>query len=195
MHNHHNRQALRQQIRQARSALSPEFQQQASQLLVKQLQGINAIACAKKVAIYLANDGELNTAEFIQWCWSQDIATYIPVLHPFSKGHLLFLHYQASTEMVINKYGISEPKLDIRQVCPPTSFDIIFTPLVAFDRTGARLGMGGGYYDRTLAKLTAPEPKIIGLAHDCQELPAIPTENWDIPLKQIITPTTCYQFS
>ncbi|MFB1000025.1 MAG: 5-formyltetrahydrofolate cyclo-ligase, partial [Colwellia sp.] len=64
-----------------------------------------------------------------------------------------------------------------------------------------RLGMGGGFYDRTLAtwhmqyqhnKQTKPIP--IGLAHDCQKVQSVPRETWDIPLPKIITPTTSYNF-
>jgi len=101
--------------------------------------------------------------------------------------------------MVTNKYGILEPKLAVSEVLPVAQIDIIFTPLVAFDLTGARLGMGGGYYDRTLAststnKLSPSKPYPIGLAHDCQLVDHIPNEEWDIPLPEIVTPTKHYQF-
>ena len=103
--------------------------------------------------------------------------------------------------MKINQYGISEPKLDVTAIKQVDNIDIMFTPLVAFDNKGNRLGMGGGFYDRTLArwhkefqtnKSTKPYP--IGLAHDCQHLPEIPSELWDIPLPEIITPNQHYKF-
>ncbi|MDO6426524.1 5-formyltetrahydrofolate cyclo-ligase [Thalassotalea sp. 1_MG-2023] len=189
-----SRQGIRQQIRLARQALSVEMQTQASLLLVDQLKQIPAVKNAKSIAIYHANDGELNTTPFIHWCWQQKIQTYLPVLHPFNKGQLLFLHYCASTIMTHNKYGILEPKLDVRHVCPLRNLDIIFTPLVAFDETGARLGMGGGYYDRTLANLYSTTPAIMGLAHDCQKVTTVPIEVWDVPLPHIVTPSKHYQF-
>ncbi|WP_159287438.1 5-formyltetrahydrofolate cyclo-ligase, partial [Klebsiella pneumoniae] len=104
-----------------------------------------------RIALYLANDGELNTQPLIEWLWQQGKQVYLPVLHPFAKGHLLFLHYHTHTPMDKNRYGIAEPKLDQRLICPVRELDIIGTPLVAFDQSGQRLGMGGGYYDRTLA--------------------------------------------
>ena len=74
-------------------------------------------------------------------------------------------------------------------VCPVNQLDIIFTPLVAFDSQGNRMGMGGGYYDRTLAHWqTNQTPYPIGLAHNCQLVEQLPVQAWDIPLAQIITP-------
>ena len=160
---------------------------------------------AKRIALYLANDNELDAISFIHWCWQQNKEIYLPVLHPFHSGHLLFLRYQQDTLMTKNKYGILEPVLDITQVCPINQLDILFTPLVAFDNSGARLGMGGGFYDRTLAnwhkeqttalvKIKIIKPYPIGIAHDCQQVASIPTEVWDIPLPEIITPSKSYLF-
>ena len=68
---------------------------------------------------------------------------------------------------------------------------------MAFDAEGNRLGMGGGYYDRTLACWHEHKlgPKPLGLAHDCQQVDAVPQEQWDVPLPQIITPSRCWQFA
>ena len=55
--------------------------------------------------------------------------------------------------MLKNKFGIWEPKLNVQNVLPLKELDILFTPLVAFDKQGNRLGMGGGFYDRTFTKL------------------------------------------
>lgn len=141
----------------------------------------------KRVALYLASDGEVDPLVFIQWCWTQNIDVYLPVIHPFSAGNLLFLRYEKTTKIRLNKYGISEPTLDVRLVSPVINIDIIYTPLVAFDNKGNRMGMGGGYYDRTLA--ANPTVNTIGLAHDCQQVDALVTQPWDMPLNHIVTPT------
>ncbi|PSU61925.1 5-formyltetrahydrofolate cyclo-ligase [Photobacterium phosphoreum] len=184
------RHQLRQQIRHARRQLSPQQQHHAAQQLSLRLQALPQIQQSQHIALYLANDGEIDPQPFIEWLWQQGKSVYLPVLHPFSKGHLLFLHYAANTPMTTNRYGISEPKLDVRRVKPIAELDVICTPLVAFDSNGQRLGMGGGYYDRTLSQWHQHRqgPYPIGIGHDCQYIPLLPNEKWDVPLPLIITP-------
>lgn len=177
---------LRQTMRAKRRALSREEQRQASLNLCENLQPF-ITPLVKNVALYLANDGEISPDTFIKSLWLNKIDVYLPVLHPFSKGNLLFLRFDQHTQMQVNKYGISEPALDVRQVCPVADIDIMFTPLVAFDAQGNRMGMGGGYYDRTLAQ--QPQLTTIGLAHDCQQVDKLTTQPWDMPMNGIVTPS------
>ncbi len=190
------RHQIRQHIRTKRKDLSEAHQDSYSRHLVNQLQTHPRLKQAKNVALYLPNDGELCTHSLINWCWLNNINTYLPVLHPFSPGNLLFIHYHEETEMEANKYGIKQPKLDKQAVLPKEQLDIIFTPLVAFDHSGNRLGMGGGYYDRTLASWfkdnSGPYP--IGLAHDLQCLEQLPAQSWDVPLPEVITPSKVWRW-
>jgi 5-formyltetrahydrofolate cyclo-ligase len=195
------RDTIRQEVRHKRKKLTAVLQQEYAVLLCEKLVEQTEVKHAKKIAIYLANDGELNTQPFINWCWKNEISVYLPVIHPFSKGNLLFIRYTETSILIKNKYGISEPKLDVRNIIPVDKLDIIFTPLVAFDPQGNRLGMGGGFYDRTLAtwylqyqKNNKTKPMPMGLAHDCQKVNTIPVKTWDIPLPKIITPTNSYNF-
>lgn len=185
------RKALRIEIRDKRQSLSHEFQKLAGQQLSNKLSQHLFVKQAQNLALFLPNDGEINTIPFIKWCWGNNKKVYLPVIHPFTKGHLLFLHYHPNSKMIKNQYGIFEPALSVQDIIIPTQLDLIFTPLVAFDELGNRLGMGGGYYDRLLAPWF--KNKIggipIGLAHDCQQVKQIPLEAWDIPLPEIITPT------
>jgi 5-formyltetrahydrofolate cyclo-ligase len=196
MNNLLSRNSIRQQIRSERRALSNVQQSLYSNQLLTQLIKLKKVQQSKKIAVSLAFDGEIETLPFIKWCWENNKQVYLPVIHPFSKGHLLFLHYTAETNMLKNRYDISEPKLNQQLICPVKELDIIFTPLVAFDAKGNRIGMGGGYYDRTLlpwfAQQTGPYP--IGLAHDCQLVGHLPTEPWDVPLPKIITPSKVHRF-
>jgi 5-formyltetrahydrofolate cyclo-ligase len=188
------RSQLRTTIRQRRNALSIDEQQKSGLELTERLSHHTKIQQASRIAIYLTNDGELSTSSFIDWCWQNKKLVYLPVVHPFSPGNLLFLHYQKDTKLIKNVYGILEPKLDITKVSPLTELDVICTPLVAFDDSGARLGMGGGFYDRSLAHWQQTKLYPIGLAHDCQLVTKVPVETWDIPLPEIITPSKRYRF-
>ncbi len=192
--NMNSRATLRTLIRTRRNELSENSQRQASIQIAKQLMTHPKIQSAKTIALYLANDGELDLMPFIRWCWQNNKHVYLPVLHPFCSGHLLFLLYEDNTIMAENIFGIKEPILDVTKVCPLIQLDVLCTPLVAFDNTGARLGMGGGFYDRTLMNWQQDQTYPMGIAHDCQLTDNIPVEYWDIPLPEIITPTKRYTF-
>ncbi|MDD9155042.1 5-formyltetrahydrofolate cyclo-ligase [Aliivibrio sp. S4TY2] len=185
-----SRRRIRQSIRQLRNTLSPTEQSQAADALVLQCATNPIIQKANTIAVYLSSDGEVDTDPLIQWLWQQGKQVSLPVIHPFAKGHLLFLEYTKTTLLIHNKYQILEPKLDKTKIVPTSELDLILTPLVAFDHTGNRLGMGGGYYDRTLSRWHTDQqgPMPIGLSHSCQQVPLLPIESWDVPLPQIITP-------
>lgn len=197
--NQHSRQQVRQQIRERRQQLTTQQQAQASQDLLQQFCHYPAVKNAQHIALYLHNDGELSTEQIITWCWQQNKQVYIPILHPFSDHQLLFTRLTPDTALVKNKYNISEPKLDVTQVIPYLNLDLVCSPLVAFDLAGNRLGMGGGYYDRTFAhhdkvNLGGHIPHILGLAHDCQQYDNLPLAPWDKPLQAILTPTRTLNF-
>ncbi len=144
---------------------------------------------AHTVAVFLSFDGELDTRPLIDRLWRAGKRVYLPVLHPFSPGNLLFLHYHPESELVVNRLNISEPELDVRDVLPLERLDVLVTPLVAFDTQGQRLGMGGGFYDRTLQNWQQHGLQPVGYAHDCQQVDALPSEEWDIPLPAVVTPS------
>lgn len=189
------RNTLRQTFRERRRSLSRSEQKFAAQNLVLQIEQLTCFADAKKIGLYMTNDGELDTKALIAHLWQKGVEVFLPVLHPFSDGHLLFLEYTQSTPMRANHFGILEPRLDCSKICPITSLDILFTPVVAFDEVGNRLGMGGGFYDRTLVNIINKpvcSTIVIGLAHDIQKTLSLPTQAWDIPLPYILTPTQLY---
>jgi 5-formyltetrahydrofolate cyclo-ligase len=188
------RQTIRGSIREKRRQLSAEQQQQAAHQVAVHLSQHPGIIQAQHIAVFLSFDGELDTTPLIEQLWQQGKQVYLPVLHPFCSGHLLFLHYRRDSTLVRNRLKILEPQLDVRDVLPLSQLDIILTPLVAFDAQGQRLGMGGGFYDRTLQHWQKQGPYPIGLAHDCQQVEQLPCEHWDVPLPEIITPGKCWQW-
>lgn len=183
------RQQIRQQIRQRRRTLTPEQQTQFALQAADRMMAYPPVLLAQTVAVFLSFDGELDTRPLIDQLWRAGKRVYLPVLHPFSPGNLLFLHYHPSSDLVMNRLNIREPKLDVRDVLPLSQLDVLVTPLVAFDAAGQRLGMGGGFYDRTLQNWRQHPLQPVGYAHDCQQVDALPTEQWDIPLPAVITPS------
>ena len=180
------RNQLRQQIRKTRANLTALQQQQAEDSITQQALALIEERNAQHIALYISFDGEISTEKLIKILWMQGKQVYLPVLHPFNPNHLLFLRYLPEIPMLKNKFGIWEPKLNVQNVLPLKELDILFTPLVAFDKQGNRLGMGGGFYDRTLQNWRNSSFIPVGLAHQCQQVEQLPTEVWDVPLHQIL---------
>lgn len=194
-----SRQQLRKHFRQCRNELSASDKRTANQNITQKLtQFISKNPGVQTVAAYLSNDGEPDLSAFIEAMWAANIRVALPVLHPVVAGHLLFLNYTSQSKMHQNQFAIAEPKLACQQIIPIAKIDLICMPLVAFDSQGNRLGMGGGFYDRTLAgchRNAYPNLQLMGIAHDCQQATQLPTEKWDIPLAHVITPSKHWQFS
>jgi 5-formyltetrahydrofolate cyclo-ligase len=102
---------------------------------------------------------------------------------------LTFREVRPGSNLIRNDFGLLEPEtgaeIDRRRL------DLVLTPLVAYDAERRRIGMGGGYYDRTFAFLKNRtlmfKPKLVGLAFNCQRVKKIAENPWDIPLYRIVT--------
>ncbi len=106
-------------------------------------------------------------------------------------GALVFRRHIPGQALTPDALGIPAPPLEAEAVLP----DVVFAPLLAFDRRGGRLGQGGGHYDRTLVALRRMKPVfVIGLAYAGQELAAIPMEPHDQRLDAILTETDYQEF-
>lgn len=189
---------LRSQLRAARRALTAKQQQQAASSVSTHLLQQPFIQSADAIAVYLASDAELDLTLFINQLWALSKQVLVPVVSTQHTGQMCFVPYRADSVLVNNKYGIPEPQHTPSDEVPVSAIDVICAPLVGFDNSGQRIGMGGGFYDRLLAPWYAGElPHLhpVGIAHDCQHLPVLPSANWDIPLPMVITPSKLWQFS
>lgn len=181
-------------IRQRRRALTPEQQRRFGQQAAARMLSFPPVVMAHTVAVFLSFDGELDTQPLIEQLWRAGKRVYLPVLHPFSPDNLLFLHYYPQSVLVTNRLKIQEPRLDVRDVLPLAKLDVLVTPLVAFDEDGQRLGMGGGFYDRTLQNWQQHKILPVGYAHDCQLVEKLPVKEWDIPLPAVVTPSKIWEW-
>ncbi len=187
-------------MRKKRCSLSPFQQKKAAQKLKSTLIKSDLFKRSKHIAIYLANDGEIDPSHFINTLWRCQKHCYLPVLHPTKKNCLWFYQYRRNTILKKNRFGILEPSIKNKRRVSPWALSLVLFPLVAFDSKGGRLGMGGGFYDRTF-EFTQPKKKgstpartqLYGLAHHFQQVESIPLEKWDIPLHGIATDKRLYQ--
>ncbi|HGO5817420.1 TPA: 5-formyltetrahydrofolate cyclo-ligase [Mannheimia haemolytica] len=178
------RRQLRQSMRLKRQSLTAGQQTQAAESIIPQALSLIESYQASHIAFYLPFNGEISPIPLMEQLLQQGKKLYLPLLHPFTSGQLLFVNYNCKTILKFNRLGIQEPILDVRNILPLQELEMIFTPLVACDKAGNRLGMGGGFYDRTLAQ--APHLISVGLAHECQQVEQLPIESWDMPLDHII---------
>jgi 5-formyltetrahydrofolate cyclo-ligase len=193
-----NRSDKRQQLRARRRALNDNERLHRSRTLCRQLSRQPLFHNSHKIAAYLPADGEIATQPLIELAWRMKKQVYLPVLRPFLENRLWFARFDADTRLVSNRYGIAEPELVHRQRITPQALDIVLAPLVGFDRDGNRLGMGGGFYDRSFAYLLRRKhwrkPRLIGLAYGFQRLPRLPVQPWDVPLTAVATESEWYRF-
>lgn len=176
---------LRQRMRHWRRQLSHAEQARAARQLARQCAALPGWSRARRIGLYHAVDGEIGTAALAQAAHDSGKTAYLPVVD----GNLLrFARWDSEDSLTANRYGIGEPPTDVERIVA-TDLDILCLPVVAWDRSGARLGMGGGFYDRTLAQ--PPRPLLVGLAHSGQELTSLPRDEWDVAMDWVVTETGC----
>jgi 5-formyltetrahydrofolate cyclo-ligase len=147
-----------------------------------------------RIAAYLPKDGEVDTAALFEYLHGRGRTAFIPMLR---QRMLWFGPYTGPAALHPNRYGIPEPVIDGSTITDARELDLVFVPLVAFDPRGNRLGMGGGYYDRTFAfRLEEPataRPRLIGLAFEGQKLERLDAQPWDVPLDAVVTEAGIYR--
>lgn len=183
-------QDIRKENRNKRRALTHRQQQFAAEHIARLVCRQPFFLRAQRIGFYLPNDGEIGTSILLDVAMAAGKKCFLPTLHPLKFNRLYFAEYNPSTPMAINHFGILEPDIAKARLALTWTLDTIFMPLVAFDRGGSRIGMGGGFYDRTLSfkqETSRSTPTLIGLAHSCQETDRIERHHWDIPLDIIAT--------
>lgn len=178
---------MRKNILNLRKQLSEPLATKASQAVTTAILELDAYKKAKKIAIYMAINHEVNLKNLWFHATQQQKTCYFPKV---SNDYLHFLPGESLEQFTPNKWGILEPRAGIEQAIDINELDIIFLPLVAFDCTGSRIGMGKGYYDKTLQK--SHNPILIGAAYEFQKVKKINAETWDIKLDIIVSESAIY---
>lgn len=197
-----NKSELRKHFRHARQSLSTKQQALAEKHLSLQIQHKTLFKNARNIAFYMANDGEISLQAIFNIARKNQKKCYLPCIEKTNiQPEMLFrkvpkkINYDKN--FVRNIYGITQPEKKQHKISEK-KLDIIFLPLVAFDKNGNRLGMGGGFYDRSLAfkrfSKKKSKPYLIGCAHSIQKSYQLLSDPWDIPLDAILTEKTFIQF-
>lgn len=186
-----HRTELRRSLRAQRRALTPRQRREAATALDRCLASHPLFLRSRHIAFYLPNDGEMDLTPLIRRSLAMGKKCYLPVLSPLYHNRLWFAPYHDESELVLNRFGIPEPAVNWAGMRHAWTLDLVLTPLVAFDSLGNRLGMGGGYYDRTLAYLARRrywhKPLLLGTAYAFQQVDSLPHEPWDVPLHGVVT--------
>ncbi len=187
---------LRKEMRNKRRTVGAARQSVASAGLLDRLLSLVSFHSARIIAMYMANDGEIDPARAMQWCRENAKIPTVPIVRGDS-GTLVFAEITEHARFRENRFGIREPVITESRIFTARQLDLVLLPLVAFDRSGNRLGMGGGFYDRTfgfLANADAARPELVGVAHEMQKVNRIDAESWDIPLATVVTDKQVYSF-
>lgn len=188
---------LRQAARHKRRQLNPDTQQRHARRAAAHFKRYPGLRRARRIAFYLAADGELDPAVIRASLARPGRHWFLPVIERLSPPTLAFYRDGDPRQRRPNRFGILEPNR--RRSAPVTagSLDLILLPLVGFDAHGQRIGLGLGFYDRCLATLKHQHawrhrPALIGLAHECQRIDHIPANPWDVPLDAVLTERRLY---
>ena len=185
-----HRATLRKKLRKRRNTLSRQVQIAHASAINDHLKKCTLFKRSKRIAAYLESDGEIAPSGIIESAWQANKKVYLPILSPFNQ-RLYFVPYFKNSKMKLNRYGISEPDISPEHWLKPQQLDLILMPLVGFDRQGNRLGMGGGYYDRSLQfcrfRQKDYKPYLIGLAHQLQEVKQLNFQKHDVPMQYVAT--------
>ncbi|NNC97628.1 MAG: 5-formyltetrahydrofolate cyclo-ligase [Gammaproteobacteria bacterium] len=198
---------LRQHFRSHRQNLSTSERLRAAEQIAARLCSSTLYQQAQHIGVYASLPDEISLSEFISQARADGKSLYLPVIAPQPDSRTMeFMPWETQTELVTNRFGIPEP------VCPgitqtdetpdtkPDALDLILVPLLAYDQSGNRLGMGAGYYDRYFSsrvKNNRHAHKLIklGVAHSTQSAITLPSDDWDIKLDALVNEKTIIKFT
>ena len=182
-----DRAALRKRLKQLRRAVPPAARRMAAVAVAHHIRRTFNLRPGMRVAVYAPLPSELDTAPLVRLARQRGCHIYLPRITDLRRHRMQFV--ATGGPLRRNRLGILEPvrlrRLSARRL------DLVFVPLVGFDATGMRLGMGAGYYDRAFAFLRQRRhwirPRLIGLAYSFQQVPRIEGAVHDVHLNGVVT--------
>lgn len=187
------RRQLRRDLRAQRRALPAAVRAEADRAILATIKALPEYRRARRIALFLAFDGEPSLSPLVAAAWRQRKRLYVPVV----RGNTMtFAELAADAKLAANVFGILEPKLGAK--IDVHKLDLVLTPLVAFDDHGVRIGVGRGYYDRAFHFLRHRSiwrrPKLLGVAYELQRVAPLMPSSWDVPLFGVVTESKVRRF-
>ena len=174
---------LRSERLAARDALSVEERIEKSIAIAEAGGGLIDLAPGEEVSGFFPIKSEVDVRPLMQQLRSRGAKLAVPIV--MDKHTIIFRELLPGAPVISTGFGTFGPGEEARIVDP----DVMLVPLAAFDRAGHRIGYGAGYYDRAISRLHAlgRQPRLIGVAFDCQEIDIVPAEDHDVALDAILT--------
>ena len=168
--------------------LPTQYINAASQNIAEKFWQMPCTKRAKYIAVYMPTRGEIDCQPIIEMAWMRKKRIFVPVLRG---KQINFAPLNPGTQLVLNRFNILEPVYSKRSLIEPRQLDIVVVPLLAFDSSLNRLGMGAGYYDRSFAfnkrRHHWRHPRLVGAAYSFQHVNNLHPASWDVPLHCVIT--------
>jgi 5-formyltetrahydrofolate cyclo-ligase len=199
MHSPHpDKATLRRALRTRRGALSDGAREHAAHAVLRHALASGLLLRHARIGFYFPKPPELNVLPLLNQALWMRRDCYLPIVPARHTRRLRFSRLTDGHHWRHNRFGIAEfghAKPAVRA----WQLDLLFVPLLGFDARGYRVGMGGGYYDATLAHLRVRrvwrKPYRVGVAFACQEIPAAPVDAWDVPLDAVLTENGLRRFN
>ena len=158
-----------------------------SEIFLKLITEIKLKQEVSTIGIYYPINSEISPLKIKNFSKNFSFETCLPIMDKIN-GMLIFEKYEEHDKLLKNNYGVFEP-VKRNEVIP----EVIFVPMVGFDKKLNRLGYGKGYYDKTISKLRKTKKLfVIGLAYDNQKLDHIPVEDHDKKMDLVLTEKNIY---
>ncbi|MGH8896399.1 MAG: 5-formyltetrahydrofolate cyclo-ligase [Egibacteraceae bacterium] len=181
---------LRSAVLAARAALPAEQRAAASAVVHRRLQGLPELRAARAVLAYAAFGAEVDLDPWLQGLLTTGAGVFLPWVDGQQLGIARVCDLDA--DLVPGWRGVREPRAIGRRPARPDRLDAVVAPGVAFDRSGRRLGYGGGHFDRLLSTLR-PETPVVGVAFEIQIIDAVPTTTHDRAVDVVVTEAAVYR--
>jgi 5-formyltetrahydrofolate cyclo-ligase len=185
-----DRKLMRKAMRMQRAAIATTEHNRIARKIAGHIDRALLLRPSSRIAVYLAVRGEVSLLPLIKKAHERGCELFIPTITDFRAGKMEFVALPEGESFIPNRYGLLETTKRGKRISP-RHLDLVFTPLVAFDARGWRLGSGAGFYDRRFAFLQEKSawrrPKLIGVAYSFQQVPSLAPERWDVPLDAVVT--------